>query len=108
MREVLHRRHPKQVGETLREPGTRHADPVSKVFHGPRVRRSPMHQRERARDEAIAQSRQPPLAIVGHRIDITPHRLDENQLRQFGQHRGAASVRRGSLLGRETQRRFEP
>ena len=44
-----------------------------------------MHQRERARDEAVAQSREPPLAIVGHRVDIAAHRLDEDQLRQFGQ-----------------------
>lgn len=39
--------------------------------------------------QAVAQSYQPALAIIGHRADVATHHLEEDAHRKRGQHRGA-------------------
>src|SRR6185437_3120192 len=61
-----------------------------------------------ARDERIFAARKPALLRRRQRIDVSPDRLDEEQLRDLRQHRICPGATQGDLVSRELERALNP
>ncbi len=76
--EVLHRRHAGQDDEPFVQRRARKTDPTPEVFHGPGVRRTLVHQRDRPAYLAVAQCPEPAGGFGGEPVQVTPGAVDEH------------------------------
>jgi hypothetical protein len=59
-------------------------------------------------DDGIARTGQPSFLFGRQRIDVTPQRLDEQNLLKSCEHQPASRVRSVDIVYREADRLFEP
>ena len=72
--EVLHRRLPEQFAEAIGQRRAREADLLRQLVHRPRIAGFSMQERQRAPDEAIAQTRKPADLLARQRFDVADSR----------------------------------
>ena len=83
-RQILHRRLPDEMGESLRERRPRQTHRLGELIQCPIRRGIAMQEVQRLTDMSIAQAGKPARLFGAQCIDMTPDRLDEQQFAQPG------------------------